>query len=150
MQYAAVTLALAGSLLHTLTNKGVTVPEILVLRYIHGQDAVRDIRPIDKDSPFLLAFRDEEGVVAYPGDDEERERLRRVYEYAAPEEARGFIDNMFPRTTELPKTLRAIGISGKSEAARLREEIARMSAIADAHEANDPAPRGRPKSQEAA
>jgi len=49
MQLANIILCLGGSLLHTVPKIDVTPAEILILRHIHGDDAVTDIRPTSFD-----------------------------------------------------------------------------------------------------
>ncbi len=64
MQVCNCTVAIAGEAGMTVAKTGVTVPELLILRAIHGDDAVRNVEitgTVDTSSP------------------EERERLSGIY-----------------------------------------------------------------------
>lgn len=54
----------AGNMLHTIPKKDVTDPEIMILKHLHGGDAVVDIKPRKNDR---RAHR------------EEIDRLKRIY-----------------------------------------------------------------------
>lgn len=127
MDYATVTVRLGGSLLHVVTNKLVSVPEIVILRQIHGNDAVLDIKPAAAPEIF-----DEAGGEIDYSDEFERERLVRTYEAFAPEEMHGLVERMFPPMHALPSTLRHIGHDSKKIAGKMREDAERLLANAAA------------------
>ncbi|OFX03283.1 MAG: hypothetical protein A3E78_12165 [Alphaproteobacteria bacterium RIFCSPHIGHO2_12_FULL_63_12] len=68
-------LRLGGSLSHVIPKPDVTAPEIMVLRAIHGADAVVDIKPTRMDKTSHRA---------------ERERLENVYGQPGPSGKPGF------------------------------------------------------------
>lgn len=121
MQFCSVTVRLGASLLHTVTNKIVSVPEIQVLKHIHGHDAVVDIVPygrgaIDPESRQFVAD-------ALYSHEEERERLRVTYELNNNnEEALGLVGKLFGLMGPLPERLRDINIDPRAEAKRVRAE----------------------------
>lgn len=87
MEYANVEIRLAGSLENTVI-KEVSVPEIPILKAIHGHDAVINIK------------KTREGVIDAR---EERDRLERQYTTAV-------IEKLFPGVLgKLPQTLVEIG-----------------------------------------
>lgn len=49
MQVCSIDLRLGGSLNHTISKNNVTPAEIVILKAIHGEDAVVNIRPIKMD-----------------------------------------------------------------------------------------------------
>lgn len=69
-----------GSLLHQVPKYNVTPAEILVLQHIHGRDAVTRVRRTQTASPGA-------------SHDEERDRLRRIYE--VDESTRNIVDRIF-------------------------------------------------------
>lgn len=90
MQIVNCTVAIAGEAGMTVGKERVTVPEILVLRAVHGEDAVRNIEVIDDldiDS------------------NEERARLAAIYK--SPE---GVVKDTLGAVGSLPKTLDESGI----------------------------------------
>lgn len=90
MQIVNCTVAIAGEAGMTVLKERVTVPEILVLRAIHGEDAVRNIEvidDIDTDS------------------NEERQRLASVYKN--PE---GTVKDTLGAVGALPTTIEDSGI----------------------------------------
>ncbi len=88
MEYAQVTVRLAGSLENTVI-KEVSVPEIPILKAIHGHDAVVDISKT-RSEPVADAV--------------ERDRLDKVY--GTP-----IIEKLFPGVTaKLPSTMVDIGL----------------------------------------
>jgi hypothetical protein len=107
---------LAGSMQHVTTNKRVTVSEIAVLRRVHGDDAVMDVRPA--------------GDVAR-SDTEERERLRKTYDNATPD-AEPLVDRLFGALGKLPTSLAQVGIDPKAQAESLRRQAEQLSAAAEA------------------
>lgn len=87
MEYAQVTVRLAGSLENTVT-KEVSVPEIPILKSIHGHDAVVEIKKVRADAVDAK---------------EERERLERAYTPVV-------IEKLFPGVmNKLPQSLVEIG-----------------------------------------
>lgn len=59
----------AGNMLHTIPKYNVTAPEVLILRNIHGEDAVVDIKPRKNDRRPHLAeierLKAEYGIKAF-------------------------------------------------------------------------------------
>ncbi|HNQ99466.1 MAG TPA: hypothetical protein PKN52_05665 [Trueperaceae bacterium] len=122
MRQYSCSVRLAGEMLQVVTGKIVTVPEIAVLRDVHGADAVLDIRPADP------VERD---------DATERERLRKRYDNPTPD-SQPRVDRLFgPAFQPLPKTLREIGLDPASQAAVLRAQ-AEAAATAAALLENEP------------
>jgi hypothetical protein len=110
MELVECTVRLAGSIQHTVPKAGVTPPEILILKHIHGADAVVDIRPA--------------GTTKRPLD-EEWDRLARSYDAqsalaSSPGEQRvSLMERLFGGmgARRLPKTLKEIGLAGVVTAA---------------------------------
>lgn len=95
-------LLLAGDRNH-IVPKTVTVPELEVLRKLHGDDAVTDVQPSQKPGLQL-------------NHNEERDRLKRVFKKNLPApDASGrqnVVDVVFPNPrANLPTTLKEIGIT---------------------------------------
>lgn len=109
---------LGDSSQHIVPNKPVTVPEIAVLRAIHGGAAVTDMRP------YVLDGKPQTRDITDP---EERERLARKYQRGDDGVT---IDKLFGAMGALPKTLRDIGIDPQAAAAELRRKAEEMSASA--------------------
>ena len=123
MQRFKCTVKLAGSVQHVVTNKGpITVAEIAVLRRIHGDDAVSD-----------FAYVDNIKVNA----NEERERLRLLYDTAALGDSEPVVDQCFGVMGPLPQSLSDIGISAKSQSEALREKARQALEEADKLEGLD-------------
>lgn len=105
MQLCKITLRLGASLLHTVHKVDVTPAEILVLKAIHGQDAVVDIIPTRVDDRRRH--------------DAEFARLAHAYDRGAGtfvsqpgEEDGGVLGKLFPGAVKrLPLTLEEIGIN---------------------------------------
>lgn len=108
---------------HVVPNKPVTIPEIAVLRRIHGDAAVTDIRPYKVDGKDQMKLRDGRPIT----DAEERERLAQRYQRG--EEAIR-IDALFGAMGALPKSLREIGIDPARAAADLHKRAEEMAAAA--------------------
>lgn len=118
MQLCNIQLRLGGSLLHTVPKTDVTPAEILVLRALHGEDAVTSVRP----TKFDKTRRHEA----------EFERLSTLYDRAASasapgEEAKSVMGTLFPGAMKkLPVHLKDIGLgyllSPSSVAAAARED----------------------------
>jgi hypothetical protein len=117
---------LGDSLNHVVTNKPVTIPEIAVLRDVHGQSAVTDIRPIKGEAGIALGL-DEESPRT---DIEERQRLSQTYENAMPGESVPIVNRLFSPMAALPRTLREIGIDPQAAAAQRRLEAEKLAAEA--------------------
>ena len=102
MQLCNLTLRLGGSMLHTVPVVAATPAEILVLKRIHGDDAVVNIRP----GKFDKTKRHED----------EFERLATKYDRAASasapgDEAGSIMGQLFPGAIKrLPTTLKEIGL----------------------------------------
>lgn len=111
-----VSVRLGGSTQQVVPNKVVTIPELALLKAIHGPDAVNDIRPADS---------------VERSDDAERERLKKRYDHALPDQEGSLVDKMFSPFQPLPRRLSAIGMDPGAEAARLREQAAAALAAAD-------------------
>lgn len=103
MQLCNLTLRLGGSLLHTVPVRDATPGEILVLKRIHGDDAVTDVRPtkVDKNRRHEIEW----------------ERLSHKYDRGSAfsaqpgEERRSLMETLFPGAVKkLPTTLQEIGL----------------------------------------
>lgn len=81
MQIASVLVAIGGDLGNTIPKHGVTASEIAVLRAIHGEGAVSEIKPI--------------GDVKRTNS-EERNRLLTRYGRAKDSENNSIVNNLFP------------------------------------------------------
>lgn len=121
MQLSNITLRLGGSMLHTVPIANATPAEILVLRRIHGDDAVVDVRPTKIDK----ARRHEA----------EYERLAVKYDRAASANAPGddhksIMATLFPGAMKkLPVSLTEIGLGHMlSPAARAAAEKPKTAA----------------------
>ena len=106
MQVFNAKVRLQGSVMHEVARRGLTVPEIYVLRRIHGNDGVVDVVHV--------------GDTEVDGADE-RERLD--FEYAAGlanlhEDQKTSIEKMFGDYSDLPEVLRGYeGALSKRKAA---------------------------------
>lgn len=90
MDFVSCTVRLAGNVQHTVSKRAVSVPEVLVLQAIHGEDAVVD-----------MAFASERDLSST----EELARLEGAYK---PELVRKLFPGAKP---ELPADASAIGVS---------------------------------------
>lgn len=90
MQVVNCTVAIGGEAGMTVLKTNVTVPEIMVLRAIHGEDAVRNIEVLSNED---ISSNDE------------RERLLSIYKM--PE---GIVKETIGATGPLPKTIDESGI----------------------------------------
>lgn len=104
MQLCDVDVCLAGDRNHVVPKRNVSVAELEVLRAIHGEDAIQNIKP-----------RGNQRVSTA----EELDRLRRKYRGNVATEAglsRGIVDQIFrgPRPS-LPTTLNDIGLDFKGD-----------------------------------
>lgn len=119
---------------HIVPNKIVTIPEIAVLKRVHGDAAVFDIRPhvISVEGkgkkPELVpqVKRDKAGGVWT--DAQERERL--TLKYQRGDDSSVNISALFGAMGALPKTLREIGIDPQAAAAEMRRRAEEMAASA--------------------
>lgn len=115
MEFCTVSVRLGGSPAHIVTNKRVSVPEIRLLQYIHGEDAVTDVIPIENVSMTS---------------DAERERLKQAYEPAQVEEQRNIVAKVFGPMGPLPQRLIDIGIDPHAQAAEMKARAATLVAAA--------------------
>lgn len=113
MKSYIVDVRINGSMEHVVTNKRVTVPEIALLKVIHGSDAVMGIR----NSADVPDYEEEE----------ERERLRATYD-ARPRDEGPLMERLFGLTARLPVTLKDIGIDARAVA---KEAEAALKAAQD-------------------
>lgn len=90
MQICSCTVAIGGEAGMTVAKDLITVPEIMVLRAIHGEDAVRNICVVDNKDV---------------SSNEERDRLLSIYRM--PE---GVVKDTLGATGSLPKTIDESGI----------------------------------------
>ena len=90
MQICNCTVAIGGDPGMTVTKERVTVPELMVLRAIHGDDAVRNVEVIGD---------------ADVNSQEERERLISIYSNPA-----GIVKETVGAAGALPKTLDESGV----------------------------------------
>jgi len=88
-------LALSGDITFTVFKPDVTVPEIVLLKAIHGSDAVKDITP---------TFMDRRSHA------EERERLMLEYGNAKDHKDESIFGKIFPGLSPLPVNFRDIGV----------------------------------------
>lgn len=110
---------LGDSTQHVVTNKRVTVPEIAILRRLHGESAVTDIRPYTENGKPVGALRT---------DGEERERLAQRYNGRA--DTGNLVEILFGPMGALPKTLRDVGIDPATAAAEMRRKAEEMAKAA--------------------
>ena len=121
MQFCKVTVRHKGDMGFEIPNKVVSVPEISVLRYIHGGDAVTNIALCD-----APPRKDHEGNTVRGYDFHEHyEYLRNTYGEKAIAACFGEVVHAFPMT------LREIGINPEAEAAAKREQAKRLLAEAE-------------------
>lgn len=120
MRQYLCSVALADSPQHVVSNKLVSIAEIAVLRRIHGDSAVRDIRP-----PAEKDLREVERT-----DVEERERLRVLYDAPAPGDNEPIVDRLFGPMAALPTSLRHIGIDPAAAAEEMRRQAGVLAAAA--------------------
>jgi hypothetical protein len=116
--------SLGDNVQHIVTNKLVTIPEIAILKRIHGESAVTSIRPATGD--MKLARNEFEDLRT---DADERERLKKVYDNATPD-AEPLVDRLFGPMGALPTTLTAIGVDPKVAAEEMRRRAAELEAAA--------------------
>jgi hypothetical protein len=99
--------ALNGDITFTVFKQDVTVPEIAILRAIHGADAVRDIKPLHMDKR---------------SHSEERQRLLLEYGNAKDSKDESIFEKLFPGLSPLPVTFKDIGIDLSEEDPFVEEE----------------------------
>lgn len=111
MQLCNLTLRHGGSLLHTVPVQGATPAEILILKKIHGADAVVDVRPTKFDKRIR--------------NDDEWDRLAHKYDRQSAftsspgEDSVSLMATLFPGAMrKLPATLDEIGMGHLAAAAR--------------------------------
>lgn len=131
MQQYLVDVQLGGKSSHIQAGKTVTIPEIAVLKAIHGQSSVTVTGKVKEGA----VTRDPEGRETPRTTTEERERLRRTYGGGVD------IDTIFGGSlAPLPTTLRQIGVDPGAEAVRLRAAAAQQAAAAAALDEEDAGP----------
>jgi len=100
MQLVSCYVNLAGDLRHVVFKQSVSVAEVLVLRALHGQNAVTKIMPIGSASGHVI------GNVA------EKDRLTDIYGRKRDGIGRALIEKLFPGfNPRMPATLKDIGVS---------------------------------------
>lgn len=133
MQLVNCEVRLGGSQLHTVPKANVTPAEILVLRFLHGDDAVQNIRPgkVDK------TIRHET----------EYDRLASIYggsqfKSEPGEESKAVMPTLFPGAMKkLPTTLQEIGLGHLlSPAAKAAAKAADAAIVPDLEDAPEPEP----------
>ena len=131
MQLCTIELCLGGSPINTVVKSGVTPAEILVLQYIHGSDAVRNVRPGKTDRNRRHAS--------------EYDRLAGVYDRASAfgsspgEEGTSIMSKLFPGIVrKLPTTLKEVGLGHFEARASIEAAERAMTATPDPAEAADP------------
>jgi hypothetical protein len=123
MNLYTVSVMLAGDRNHVITGKGpVSVAEIAVLKAIHGETSVYDIR----------LYRHAEDAEPLPELSlaETRDQLRGRYQNALPAGNEPIVDKLFGPMGALPTTLADIGIDAAAEARKLREQAKAAEAAA--------------------
>lgn len=126
MELVECTVRLAGSVQHTVPKANVSPGEILLLKHIHGADAVVDIRPAGKAKHSVEA---------------EWDRLASIYDAQSAlssqpgEQKISLMERLFggAGARRLPKTLKEIGLAGVVTAA----PAIPASASADADDGDD-------------
>lgn len=108
-----ISLLLAGDRNHVVP-KSVTVPELEILRTLHGDDAVTEVRPSQRPGLQL-------------NHNEERDRLKRVFKKNMPASdasgSKNVVDVVFPNPrANLPTTLKEIGITDAKPAVKGKAE----------------------------
>lgn len=93
MQVVNCTVAIAGDMRNTVAKENITVAELIILRELHGHDAVRNIQVVGK---------------ASVDSHEERERLAGIY--AKPPT---IVRDVLGATGPVPKTLKEAGIDNE-------------------------------------
>lgn len=123
MNLYTVSVMLAGDRNHIVTNKGpISVAEIAVLKAIHGDSSVNDIR--------LYSHPNHADPLPEVTLGELRETLKLRYQNALPAGNEPIVDKLFGPMGALPMTLADIGVDAKSEAAKLRATAAAAVAAA--------------------
>lgn len=124
MQLCNLTVRLGGSQLNTVPKLNATPAEILILRALHGDDAVVDIRPTKVDKKIRQ--------------EEEWARLSRDYDggsiftTAPGEESKSVMANLFPGAMKkLPTTLDEIGLGHLTSPASIKAAKKAAPPIAD-------------------
>jgi hypothetical protein len=131
MQQYLVDVQLGGKPTHVQARKAVTIPEIAVLKAIHGQGSVTVTGKVKAGATTRSIEGDETPRTAI----EERERL--IHTYGSGVDVNAIFGGPL---APLPTTLRQIGVDPGAEAVRLREQAAQQAAAASALEEEDAAP----------
>lgn len=122
MKHYRVDVMLGGEQNHVVTGKVVTVPEIAVLRALHGGEAaVKNIRPCQ------LAPDDERNERTI---EVERERLRSIYNGAGTDAGGSIVDSLWNGLAALPQRLADIGIDPRRAADEMRARAAELTQAA--------------------
>lgn len=142
MEYANATVRIGGSLLHTVDKVGLTVPEVIVLRMVHGSDAVVNLKycPL-KDAPYGKKHKDDEEYREY-SDIDEMERL--INTYGEEVVVAGFPGH----SPNFPKTFKDIGIELEGKPVRKRETASKGGTRKPQPEQIGEDPAGRDDSEE--
>lgn len=128
MQLYTCTVKIGASQNHVVAKKVVSVPEIAVLKYVHGDEAVSDITVFKL--PELKSEPEKAHLYHTWSPATERERLALAYP-AASEDKKPPVIELYGPVGALPMTLAEIGISPASAAAEKRrraEQLAREAA----------------------
>lgn len=127
MQQYKVTVKLGDSNDHIVSGKIVTIPEIAILRRVHGDNAVQVTAKHAEPAMFV------DGDFTRPRSEaEERERLRLIYDAATPD-AEPLVDRLFGGSlTPLPTKLSQIGIDPRAQAEALHRQAEAMAQAASA------------------
>lgn len=88
MKLANIMLAIGGGRDNTVPKYGVTAGEIAVLRAIHGEDAVFDVEPTDKD-----ALNENDGIRT---NRQELARLKGIYGKASDSNNSPIVEQLYP------------------------------------------------------
>ncbi len=142
MQFCTCTVRHAGDMTMEVPNKVVSVPEIDILRFLHGKDAVLNIVAVQ--TPQRKDIDDPDGppILGYGDDTEHEAYLRSTYGNKAVDEVYGKV------IRKLPTTLQEIGINPQLEAENKREAALKLLREADAldggHSADTPQPGAPP------
>lgn len=127
MNLFTCTVMLGGDILQQVSEKVVTVPEISILRFLHGDTSVVNIVPIRR-----APLNEAEKAMAAAAEHQERDRLRRIYGKNA-EEDKLLVDIVFPGAmSKLPTMLSEIGLDADTQAKQLLEKAAAMTEAAQA------------------
>jgi hypothetical protein len=100
---------LSGSRYNEVVKPEVTIPEIYVLRHIHGDDSVIDIKPLGREAFDNIAG----GGRVMRTDRTERERLHKLYD-----PRKKLLDKLFGVGQPLPSVLEGVDDIAQTEPVR--------------------------------